>query len=97
PAARRILYSLGPQAYRDRVKLAWAASPDTPPQPWLALLGEVDTWTPPKFPLSGQDAAAAGLAAGPAMGAALRDAEAWWIGQDFAPGREALIQRLRQG
>jgi poly(A) polymerase len=98
PLARRLIYRLGPRAYRDRVKLAWAAQPDpeTARQSWLALLHEADTWTAPKFPLTGEDAAAAGLAAGPAMGAALRRAEAWWIEQDFQPGREALAAGLAE-
>jgi poly(A) polymerase len=96
PRARRLIYRLGASAFRDQVKLAWAATPDpkAAAEAWRALLGEADAWTPPKFPLTGQDAAAAGLAAGPAMGAALRQAEAWWVEQDFQPGRDALIARL---
>jgi multidrug efflux pump subunit AcrB len=73
-----------------------AAEPsDAAPEPWLTLLREAQSWSPPKFPLSGADAAAAGIAAGPAMGAALRAAEVWWIEQDFQPDRDALIGRLR--
>jgi poly(A) polymerase len=96
PLARRLIYRLGAAAFRDRVKLAWAAQPEAEAarEPWLVLLAEADAWTPPKFPLTGQDAAAAGLKAGPAMGAALRRAEAWWIEQDFQPGRDALVERL---
>ena len=96
PLARRLIYRLGPRAYRDRLLLAWAAQPDAEAarDGWLALLSEAETWTAPKFPLTGEDAAAAGLAAGPAMGAALRGAEAWWIAQDFQPGRDALRARL---
>jgi len=97
PLARRLIYRLGPRAFGDRLKLAWAAQPDaeTAREPWLTLLREAETWTPPRFPLTGEDAAAAGLAAGPAMGVALRRAEAWWIDQDFQPGREELIARLK--
>jgi poly(A) polymerase len=96
PQARRLLYRLGAAAYRDRLKLAWASQPGAPAEPWLALLREADVWTPPKFPLTGQDAAGAGLAPGPAMGKALREAEAWWIERDFQPGREALLERLKR-
>jgi poly(A) polymerase len=94
--ARRLLYRLGGQVYRDRLKLAWAASPTQQIEPWLALLAEADLWTPPRFPVSGQDAAAAGLRAGPAMGAALRAAEGWWVDHDFEPDRDMLLARLRQ-
>ena len=95
-AVRRLLYLEGAAAFRDRAKLAWAAGPDpwTDSQPWLALLAQADGWTAPKFPLSGQDAAAVGLKPGPAMGVALRAAEAFWVAQDFQPTREDLLSHL---
>ena len=94
--ARRVLYRLGRAAYSDRVKLDWAATPGAVGRTWLDLLDEADAWPIPKFPLTGQDAAAAGVAAGPAVGVALREVEAWWIGEDFAPDRDALLERLKQ-
>ena len=42
------------------------------------------------------DAAAAGIAPGPAMGAALRGVEAWWIDEDFTPDRPAVLVKLRE-
>jgi len=30
------------------------------------------------------------------VGGALRAVEAWWIEQDFQPGREACLARLRE-
>jgi poly(A) polymerase len=95
-AVRRILYLGGVPAFRDRAMLAWAARPDpwSESQAWLSLLAQADDWTAPRFPLSGQDAAAAGLTPGPAMGKALRDAEAFWVEQDFQPSREDLLSRL---
>ena len=96
PQARRLLYRFGGQVYRDRLKLAWASASAQPAEPWLTLLAEADCWTPPCFPLSGRDAMAAGLPAGPTMGAALRAVEDWWVDHDFEPHREALLARLRQ-
>jgi poly(A) polymerase len=83
-------------AFRDRARLAWAARPDalSDSQAWLSLLAKADGWTAPKFPLTGQDAAAAGLKPGPAMGKALRDAEAFWVEHDFQPSRQDLVSRL---
>ena len=96
PAVRGLLYRLGVRAFCDRVLLAWAARPDpgSESEAWLALLTQADGWSAPRFPLSGQDAAAAGLAPGPAMGRALRDAEAYWVEHDFQPTRADLLSRL---
>ena len=93
-AARRRLYVLGAPAFADRVVLSWAAL-DGAPEAWLALLAQARDWVRPSFPLTGHDAAAAGLKPGPELGQALRAVEAWWVEQDFGPGREALIGRLR--
>jgi poly(A) polymerase len=93
--ARRLIYRMGGGVFADRLKLAWASAAETDPEPWLALLDTALTWAPPRFPLTGADAAAAGLKSGPAMGKALREAEAWWVDRDFGPGREALLERLK--
>ncbi|OYX31183.1 MAG: CCA tRNA nucleotidyltransferase [Caulobacterales bacterium 32-69-10] len=91
--ARQTLYRLGAQTFRDRVRLGWAQS-GGPEQPWRDLLALAQGWTPPRFPLGGADAKAAGVAAGPAMGRALKAVEAWWIEQDFPDDRAALKARL---
>ena len=93
-AVRRVLYEFGDAAFRDLAKLAWAAA-DGPAGPWLDLLRMAQAWRRPTFPLTGHDAAAAGFEPGPAMGRALRAAEAWWVDQDFQPDRAALLARLR--
>jgi len=36
------------------------------------------------------------LEEGPQIGAALRDVESWWVGQDFFPDRAGLLQRLKE-
>lgn len=51
---------------------------------WLAGRGDVlrarlATLPRPVFPLAGRDLAAAGVAAGPAMGALLRELRGWWL------------------
>jgi poly(A) polymerase len=94
-AARRRLYVLGPRTFTDRLMLRWAeAGGDA--GAWLALRDLALHWTRPKFPLTGHDAAAAGLEPGPEVGAALRRTEAWWIDRDFRPSREALLEELRR-
>jgi poly(A) polymerase len=94
PLARRLIYRLGAKVFADRLTLAWASLSSTDPAPWLHLLREARTWTPPTFPVTGADAAAMGLNPGPAMGDALRATEAWWVDQDFEPDREVLLAWL---
>jgi poly(A) polymerase len=107
PAAiRRKLYAVGPDAFCDQVELAWAqehgaqehgaAERGADTAGWSSMLEAARAWTRPKFPLTGHDAAKAGLPAGPRMGQALRAAEAWWIAEDFRPDRAALLERLRR-
>lgn len=93
---RRALYRLGPQAFRDQVLLAWAAGrrPAAFPQ-WRMLLAYADLWTPPPFPIGGEEAAAAGVPRGPLIGEILREVEAFWIDLDFTDDRLALLERLK--
>jgi poly(A) polymerase len=91
---RRRLYESGPGPFGDRARLAWAAAGGAAGS-WLALLRAAEAWRRPRFPLSGEDAAAAGLRPGPEMGQALRAAETWWVEQDFRPDRAALTARLK--
>lgn len=96
-AARRLLYGLGVEAYRDGVALAaaWGRGPPDDASA-LDLHGLAERWPPPRFPLGGRDLMSAGIPAGPAVGDALRKLEAWWIDQDFAPDELALRARLQQ-
>jgi poly(A) polymerase len=94
------LYRAGARVWRDRVLLDWAAAkagavkePDMPI--WQALTELPLRWPPPRFPLSGKDALAAGLKAGPAVGEALRAVEEWWVAHDFEPNAAACRARLR--
>ncbi len=88
-AARVAIYRLGAPTFRDRVKLAWASA-DGGAAP--ALLALVDGWTPPPFPVSGEQIKAAGVPEGPAVGRVRREVEAWWLGEDFAPGTAEALQ-----
>ena len=56
-------------------------------------LAAIRLWQRPDFPVGGEDALAAGLE-GKAVGEALRALEEWWMGEDFQPDRDALLQRL---
>ena len=76
--------------------LSWAAAPrGAAAIQWRMLLSIADGWVPPRFPLTGREAMAIGLAEGPAMGQALAAVEAWWLEQDFLPDTAALLEKLK--
>jgi poly(A) polymerase len=94
PAARALLYRLGAQSYVDRVLIAWARSAAGAADPaWSALATLPRRWTAPVFPLKAADFFRRGMAAGPALGAALRAAEAAWIAADF-PEQTAALEAI---
>jgi poly(A) polymerase len=93
--ARARLYVLGARAFEDRLMLAWAERGGDN-EAWRSRLQLARAWVRPKFPLTGHDAAAAGLKPGPEVGVALRRAEAFWVEHDFQPSREALLEQLRR-
>jgi poly(A) polymerase len=88
---RRGCYRQGVALTRDLLLLDAAAGP-ADPAPALAV---VAAWPGPGFPLAGRDLVAAGLQPGPALGAVLRELEAWWEGEDFRPDRAACLVALR--
>ena len=93
---RKVLYRLGPQRYRDRVLLAWAADPKlSNAVQWRALLAVADAWERPRFPLTGRDVMAAGVAEGPLVGRILGEVEDWWVESDFTEDEFSLAERLK--
>jgi poly(A) polymerase len=95
--ARQLIYRLGAACFRDQLLLQWATSrARANDSAWRALLGLAMNWKAPVFALSGNDVMAEGIEAGPKIGMLLREIERWWIEQDFAPDREALLKRLKE-
>jgi len=98
---RRKLYRLGGELFRDLALLAWAReiaatgpSSRRASEAWRAELAAAAGWTKPELPLKGRDALALGIPAGPAVGRLLVALEAWWIAEDFRPGREECLAKL---
>jgi poly(A) polymerase len=90
-AAHALLYRLGPQSFADCVLLAWSRSPaGAADADWRSLANLPERWTAPVFPLKAADFTRRGIAAGPALGIALRAAEEAWIKADFPADRGAL-------
>jgi len=95
--ARKLLYRLGAQCFGDQTLRQWAESgAPADNEAWRALLLLTKNWKTPVFPLDGDDVMALGIDEGPQIGVALRDIEAWWVEQDFAPDRAGLLQRLKE-
>jgi poly(A) polymerase len=92
--ARALLYRLGPQRFVDRVLVAWARSSATAHDPvWRALASLSEAWAAPVFPLKAGDFIKRGVAPGPALGAAMHEAEEAWIAADF-PADDAAITAI---
>jgi poly(A) polymerase len=92
--ARRRLYRLGEERYRDRLLLAWArAGSGSDPAPWIELARLPQRFTPPKFPLRASDFIARGVAEGPSLGHVLTLAEDAWLAADF-PLEPAVLAAL---
>jgi poly(A) polymerase len=101
-ALRRALYALGRDVFRDLILLDWAdqivrapAVAATNIEDWKQTWDATSAWTPPEFPLTGEDVMAAGVEEGPDVGEILDEIEEWWVAQAFRPGREECLERLR--
>ncbi|WP_374572910.1 CCA tRNA nucleotidyltransferase [Phenylobacterium sp.] len=93
---RRAVYRIGARAFADRVKLAWAASPRTATTPqWRGLLALGESWSPPAFPITGDDVMSAGVPKGPMVGQVLAEVEDWWIDHDFIDDKFSAIEKLK--
>ena len=89
--ARAMLYRLSPAGFVDRIILAWSRSQDAPGDgAWSALAGLPARWPVPACPIVAADLIARGVAKGPSLGLALRDAEAAWIAADFPADPSAI-------
>jgi len=98
----KLIHEHGNDAVADAGILAWAArlaehgrlSPDETAAR-RAQLEAASAWTPPAFPIGGDDARALGIAPGPDIGVVLRSVEDWWADGDFQAGRDACLSQLK--
>jgi poly(A) polymerase len=92
--ARRRLYRLGEERYRDRLMLAWArAGGRVDAAHWRELATLPKRWSAPKFPLKAADFIARGITEGPLLGQVLALAEDAWLAADF-PLDEAVVNGI---
>jgi poly(A) polymerase len=91
--ARRRLYRLGAERYRERLMLAWARAGEgtaADSERWRELATLPERWSAPKFPLKAADFVARGIAEGPLLGQVLASAEDAWLAADFPLDQPAL-------
>jgi poly(A) polymerase len=94
---RALLYRLGRERYVDRVLLAWSRAwpQGAADAAWRELAILPERWIVPVFPLRAADFLKRGVPRGPALGAALREAEEAWIAAGFpddAAALDAIVQ-----
>ncbi|CAA7617676.1 Poly(A) polymerase I [Magnetospirillum sp. UT-4] len=102
-AVRRALRMVGADTFRDLVLVAWATARATTERAdsaetarWMALLDAAAAWVPVELPVRGADCLDLGVPRGPRIGAALAAVEAWWEANDYRPGRDECLEKLRQ-
>jgi poly(A) polymerase len=92
--ARRRLYRLGEDRYRDRLMLAWARAGDRDNSThWRELAALPERWHAPKFPLKAADFIERGIPEGPSLGQILALAEDAWLAADF-PLEETAVNAI---
>ena len=88
----RLLYRFRKERFGELALLACAEEPDSPA--WDAVFARAGEWVRPHFPIDGHDVLEAGAREGPSVGQLLSALEDWWVEEDFAPDRSALLARL---
>ena len=87
------IHQSGKEYFRDVVLLAWTRDTENETA-WRAMLETIEQWKEPTFQVTGEDVLALGISEGPEVGRLLEAVEDWWIEQDFAPDRAALLKKL---
>ena len=94
--SRRAVYKIGVATFSHRITLAWANAGRTgATHQWRGLLALAESWTPPPFPLTGEDVIKSGVPKGPMVGQVLREVEEWWIDHDFIDDKFSAIEKLK--
>lgn len=93
---QKLLYSMGSEAWRDAVHLAWAKSRATQTDwAWQKMLKLPSRWVPPSFPVTGRDLLDLGFPSGPELGRELKRLEDYWIGTDFKSTKLELLESIK--
>ncbi len=98
---KKLIHGYGGERVRDRAIIAWAERLDDvaklPGKETQARMAQVETaaaWSPPPFPIGGEDAKLLGFPPGPEMGRLLRAVEDWWAHDGFRADRGKCLEIL---
>lgn len=100
-AARRALRKVGVDEFRDLVLTAWASQRalssfgTAETVRWTRLLDLADHWQPVQLPVRGADLLELGVPKGRDIGRILSEVDRWWEDNDYRPGREDALEKLR--
>ncbi|MDD3370697.1 MAG: CCA tRNA nucleotidyltransferase [Alphaproteobacteria bacterium] len=86
-ALRRMAYGFGVPACLAAALLAGDEAAEA--------MSVLEGWTPPVFPIKGEDLLKLGMPAGPKIGEILREIEERWIGSGFSMRRDACLAGAR--
>jgi poly(A) polymerase len=104
-ALGRLLYRGNAGATGDRLRLAFASARARAVEDdkalveaggYSRLLGYLEKWERPVFPVTGEDLRRLGLKQGKRLGGLLAELEAEWIDTGFTLGRDALLARAAE-
>jgi poly(A) polymerase len=104
-AFSRRLYRGDLRAIEDRLRLAFASARGRAAKDdgalveagsYSRLLGFLEKWRRPVFPITGQDLRELGLKQGKALGSLLAELESEWVESGFKPDRDALMARAAE-
>ena len=93
---RRMLYAVGPQAWKGSVHLSWARSRAAlTDRAWKRLLTLPSRWVVPSFPVTGRDLLDLGFPSGPDLGRELKRLEDYWVASDFKSTKDELLESIK--
>jgi len=94
---KRALRYLGQTNFKRILWLNWAAGdePFDELHPYRGMLALAEHWSPPVFPLTGDDLIKIGIQPGKELGELLRELEEEWEAGDYRMGKEELLRRAK--
>jgi poly(A) polymerase len=99
--ATRALRRIGTERTRDLGLLSWARELTRQARlergrtgTYIALMELCANWSPPVFPLNGEDVLALGIDPGPDVGQLLEKVEEWWENGGYRASRQQCLDRL---
>jgi len=92
--SKRLLRKLGREYFAQTVIVQWAYGdePISSGHPYTGMLKLAETWTPPPFPVTGDDLIALGMTPGTDMGARLKKLEDDWELSGYTLTKEELLK-----